>query len=174
MKKIVSINRVVVFILAAFFTSALTGAPPPSSWGIPKKVQYGTIMGAFPYLTDGHHSGAGMLVGGILGSAITQENNPFDNTAVALGAVAGGAVGMMVEKRLNSEKLVQVHVLVDDDKEVEVTQYSGKRKFRLHDEVKVLHFNNGKKLVYHRDESVEWETNPYMDKESPVSGLASR
>lgn len=174
MKKIIGINRMVILLMAAFFTSPLTGAPPPSSWGIPKKVEYGTIMGAFPYTTDGHHSGGGMMVGALLGTAITRDNNPYDYTAVALGAIAGGAVGMMVEKRLNSEKLVQVHVLVDDDMEVEVTQYSGKRKFKLHDEVKVLHFNNGKKLVYHRDESVDWETNPYIDSGGSVSGLASR
>jgi outer membrane lipoprotein SlyB len=171
MKIKTGINRMAAILLAAFFSSALTGAPPASSWGVPKKVQYGTIMAALPYSTDGYHSGGGMVVGTILGSAIARNSNRYDYTVAALGCVAGAAVGMMVEKSMNSESFVQVHVLLDDDgKEIEVTQYSGRRKFRLHDEVKVLYFNNGKELVYHRDEPVEWETNPYIDSEGSGGG----
>lgn len=81
---------------------------------------------------------------------------------VIVGSVVGGVAGMKLEKAMNSERLVQIHVLLDNGKEVVVTQKATKGKFKVHDRVKVLTYGKSKKQVYHKDHYVEWEKNPYI------------
>ena len=113
-----------------------------------------------------------MAAGAAIGAA-TQIDAIFgpyiyvgDPTAMVLAGLAGGVVGMKIEKAMNSERFVKIHVLLDDGREVVVTQPAGKQKFKVHDEVKILYYSRNLKKVHHRGEYVEWETNPYIDTQS--------
>lgn len=148
-------------------------------------------MEAFPFTTDGHHTGIGMGAGVVVGGAVGASSGlgvtqvgPYDIVSVdpahvAVGAVVGGLSGMMVEKAMNSERLVQIHVLLESGIETTVTQRPGKRKFKVNDPVKILQYSRTLRVVYHKDEKVEYESDPYLkgsgvDQTLPSSTRGSR
>ncbi len=133
---------------------------------VPQAVEYGVVMEAFPYNTDGPHTGRGRALGASVGLA-TQTQAVWggliieDPMAAVLATAAGGVVGMKVEKAMNSEKLVQIHVLLENGKEEVITQPTHGTKFKSLDEVKILRYSNRRNRVFLRDAKVEFETNPY-------------
>ena len=62
---------------------------------------------------------------------------------------------------MNSESLVQIHILLENGKEEIVTQPASRVKFKSLDEVKILRYSGKRNRVFPRDAYVEFETNPY-------------
>ena len=91
-------------------------------------------------------------------------------TIVIAGSVVGGVAGMKLEEAMNSERLVQIHVLLDNGKEVVVTQKATKGEYKVHGREKVSTYGNSKKQVFRKDHYVERENNPYVLDQSGSRG----
>jgi|GEM_PF-6831234 outer membrane lipoprotein SlyB len=81
--------------------------------------------------------------------------------AAVLATAAGSVVGAKIEKAMDAERLVRIHVLLENGKEEIVTQPANGTKFKSLDKVKILRYRGKRNRVFLRDANVEFETNPY-------------
>ena len=136
-------------------------------------------METFPFTVNNYYAGRSMGLGGEIGeimgavAASAHWGLRCYTPEIAVGAVAGRAAGMMMEKAIRADRLQQIHVLLDDGSETVVTQPIRKRKFKADDEVKVLRYDAKTQFVYPKDEYVELEENPYLGKGSQAPNASS-
>gem|GEM_PF-3950447 len=129
----------------------------------PQKIEYGHVLEVFPYKASLPDGGVGRVIGGAGGAVVGVAAGVATGSADVLvyGTQLGASAGSRSGGSVVVERRETVYVLLEDGTEISVDQPENKPKLKRNSEVKVLTYQMNVKRVCHREQEVEWESNPY-------------
>ena len=129
----------------------------------PQKIEYGQVLEVFPYKATLPDGGMGKAIGGVGGAIVGVAAGVATQSADVLvyGTQAGASAGSRSGGSVVVQRRETVYVLLENGTEISVDQPENKPKLKRNSEVKVLTYQMNVQRVCHRDQQVEWESNPY-------------
>ena len=119
-------------------------------------IKYGKIIETREFVVEGNHDALGTYGGGLIGHQAGRVIGGGSGSAVAgaVAGVAGAIAGRAVQKKLSSEKLVELTIRYANGDVIAVVQPVDKKEpLKVDEEVRVLVPGSGPSRVERRDQT---------------------
>ncbi len=131
-------------------------APQPVASSNTYAIKYGKIIDTREFVIEGNHDALGTYGGGLIGHQAGRVIGGGSGSAVAgaVAGVAGAIAGRAVQKKLTSEKLVELTIRYANGDVIAVVQPVDKKEpLKVDEEVRVLVPGSGHSRVERREET---------------------